>query len=175
MQGESGVSCSPLFRISSTCGASMLVFLDTEFTDLAEPYLISFGMVVDGRELYVELAGVSAPVCSAFVQESVLPLLDGPGLRPIEAARRIAEFLAPCGGHVVFFCDAPRYDIELLRPFLPERLQWSYAVPSFDDLEEERAFEAAQERAFVAGLRRHHALDDARAMSLAWSALHPAA
>lgn len=158
---------------SAALEAPPIVFLDTEFTGLAEPYLISVGMVSEGRELYVELAGISEQICSAFVREAVLPHLNGCGLPPIDAAARIAEFLARCGESVVLFCDAPRYDIELLRPFIPARLRWSYAVPSLDNAEEERAFDAAKEQAFAEGLRRHHALDDARAMSVAWTALHP--
>lgn len=54
----------------------MLVFLDTEFTDFARPELISLALVAeDGREFYAERADYPAPECSAFVRETVLPLL----------------------------------------------------------------------------------------------------
>lgn len=106
----------------------MLIYLNTEFTDLSEPYLISVGMVTAGRRLYLELSGVGVMPCSPFVRESVLPLLEGPVVRPIAVADRIAQFLAPCGGDVTFFCDSPRYDVELLGPFLPAQLRLAYAV-----------------------------------------------
>lgn len=147
----------------------MLIFVDTEFTSLAEPYLISAGLVAeDGRELYFELTGVSPAVCApSFVQEVVVPLLDGPLLTPSQAADQVAEFLAPYES-VTLFCDAPRYDVELLRPFLPGRLAWSFAVPSFETEADELAYQEAHNQAFVDGLRRHHALDDARAIRAAW-------
>lgn len=147
----------------------MLIFVDTEFTSLDEPYLISVGLAAeDGRELYFELASVSPAVCAPFVQETVLPLLDGPELTPGQAAERVAAFLSPYGGQVTFFSDAPRYDVELLRPFLPGGLGWSVAVPSFETEEAEQAYQEAYAQAFANGLRRHHALDDARAMRRAF-------
>lgn len=149
----------------------MLIFIDTEFTDLQEPYLVSAAMVtMEGQELYFEIAGVSPVVCGAFTRETVLPLLDGPVLTPIQAAEQIAAFLAPYE-KVIFFTDAPRYDVELLRPFLPSSLEWSYAVPSFENDEEEAAYQTAFDKAFASGLRRHHALDDARAARRAWMVL----
>lgn len=149
----------------------MLIFVDTEFTSLEEPYLISAGLVAaDGQELYIEFAGVSQMLCSLFVQETVWPLLDGHGIQPAQAARLIATFLAPFPT-ATLFSDAPRYDIELLRPFLPPN-GWSIAVPSFENEDEEATYTSAYERAFADGLRRHHALDDARAMHQAWLTLH---
>jgi hypothetical protein len=143
----------------------MLIFADTEFTSLAEPYLILAGLVTEsGREMYFELAGVSPAVCAPFVRETVLPLLDGPVLTPSQVAERVAAFLAPYGSQVTFFSDAPRYDIELLRPFLPGGLTWAVTVLSFETEADELAYEEAYAKAFVAGLRRHHALGDARAM-----------
>lgn len=146
----------------------MLIFVGTEFTSLDEPYLISVGLVTeDGRELYFELAGVSPAVCAPFVQNTVLPLLDGPVLTPAQAAKAVAEFLSPYR-EVRFFSDAPRYDVELLRPFLPGGLVISVAVPSFETEADEQAYEEAYSQAFAKGLRRHHALDDARAMRTAF-------
>jgi hypothetical protein len=147
----------------------MLVFIDTEFTDLREPYLISAGFAAaDGRELYFEMSGVSPVVCCPFVQVTVLPLLEGPTLTPMQAAERVSEFLGQYREPVTLFCDAPRYDIELLPPFLPANLHWSLAVPSFESEADEQAYQQALEEAFAGGLRRHHALDDARAARRAW-------
>lgn len=149
----------------------MIIFLDTEFTSLEEPYLISIGMTAGEYDLYFEVSGVSREICSPFVQTNVLPLLTGPVLEPVEGAAHLAAFLALRGSEVTFFCDAPRYDITLLTPFLPNGLRWKFAVPSFRDATCERRFELAQEKAFASGLRRHHALDDAKALSAAWAAL----
>lgn len=163
---------------------SATVFLDTEFTSLTEPYLVSAALVdTCGRELYVEALGVTPAICSPFVCDHVLPLLDGPALPPVEIARRFSAYLerytasgaflseSPDGGpQVVFFCDAPRYDIELIKPFLPANLRWVMEVPSFSSEAQETAFRTEREAAFSGGLRRHHALDDARALRLAWHA-----
>jgi hypothetical protein len=52
------------------------IFIDTEFTEISKPMLISLGMVAeDGREFYGEIAGIDSKVCNAFVQANVLPLL----------------------------------------------------------------------------------------------------
>lgn len=164
-----------------------IIFLDTEFTSLSEPYLISIGLIDEyGRELYLELEGISPEICSPFVIEHVLPLLDGSKLRPIDFAKRISDFFAFYSDsnssllsrlrgevEVSLFCDAPRYDIELLKPFLPPKLRWEMAVPSFGSELEENSFRLEQESAYASGLRRHHALDDARAMRRAWQLLHP--
>lgn len=65
----------------------MRIFLDTEFTDLVgvvhDPALISIGLVTeDGRSsFYVELTNnYTEDVCSYFVIQNVLPLLDAPTL-----------------------------------------------------------------------------------------------
>ncbi|EKD97139.1 MAG: hypothetical protein ACD_23C01047G0002 [uncultured bacterium] len=54
----------------------MLVFLDTEFTQFAAPDLISIALVAeDGREFYGERSDYNRESCSAFVIETVVPLL----------------------------------------------------------------------------------------------------
>jgi len=54
----------------------MLVFLDTEFTQFAAPDLISIALVAeDGREFYGERSDYNRESCSAFVVETVVPLL----------------------------------------------------------------------------------------------------
>ena len=149
----------------------MLIFIDTEFTSFEERYLISAGLIANGREFYFEVEGLSPAICSPFVQGNVIPLLSGATLKPVEIARQLKEFLAPCGPEVTFFCDAPRYDIALLEPFLPASLQWKPAVPSFADPLSQHDFEVALEIAYARGLRRHHALDDAKALAAAWASI----
>lgn len=151
----------------SKVGYFVLVFLDTEFTGFDEPYLISAGLVAGSREFYFEIAGITSDICTPFVRQTVLSLLGGPVLRPIAVSHQLATFLAPCSPDVTFFCDAPRYDVELLRPFLSASLRWNYAVPSFAEAADEDDFNRTLEEAFQ-GRRRHHALDDARALAQAW-------
>jgi hypothetical protein len=153
----------------------MIVFLDTEFTDLHEPYLLAAGLVSEGgRELYFELPEVKPEICSSFVVQNVLPLLTGQTLNYSDVSDAIVKFFTGYSySEIVWFCDAPRYDVELLRPFLPPRLRWKVAVPSFETAGEELTYLSEQDKAFAGGLRRHHALDDARAMRYAWQVLYP--
>ena len=54
----------------------MIVFLDTEFTNLKCPDLISLALVCeDGREFYCERTDFYLEQCSDFGKEIVLPLL----------------------------------------------------------------------------------------------------
>ncbi len=54
----------------------MLIFLDTEFTDVVRPGLISLALVAeDGREFYAERTDYDRDACSAFVLEKVVPFL----------------------------------------------------------------------------------------------------
>lgn len=150
----------------------MILFLDTEFSDLNFAELISVGLVAeDGRQLYFELDNIGPSICSTFTREIVWPLLSGPRLSPIRAADALKAFLAPYGRKITLWTDAPRYDVELLKPFLRKDLSLHIAVPSFEDDAEAACYAAAQQQAFDSGLRRHHALDDALAARHAWMAL----
>lgn len=54
----------------------MLVFLDTEFTRMDRPNLISLALVTeDGLEFYAERTDYDPRQCSEFVRERVLPQL----------------------------------------------------------------------------------------------------
>lgn len=54
----------------------MKVFLDSEFTDFLDPRLISLALVADsGEEFYAEVP-YPEKACSAFVRETVIPLLN---------------------------------------------------------------------------------------------------
>src|SRR4030095_7904523 len=57
--------------------AQTYVFIDSEFTNLSSPQLISFGAVAtDSTAFYAELQGWDARSASPFVKEAVIPLLD---------------------------------------------------------------------------------------------------
>lgn len=56
----------------------ILLFLDTEFSDFREMYLISIGIVSsDHHEFYAENAEYSDTFCSDFTKIQVLPRLQG--------------------------------------------------------------------------------------------------
>jgi len=140
------------------------VFVDSEFTSLAEPRLISIGAVASdpaARFFYCELNDWSAQHCSEFVCESVLPRLQGSAVpRPVAAEafeRWIAECAATAPVTIVSDSGFDRWALaELLgREDLPAGAEWR-RVP----LEVERLDDSAS----ALGLHRHHALDDARAL-----------
>jgi hypothetical protein len=107
-----------------------------------------------------------------FRRSNVLPFLSGNGLSPTEISANMATFLAQCGPEVTFLCDAPRYDVALIKPFIPAALRWHYSVPTFptevqfDTFTEELQFE-------LDTLRQHHALDDARALAKNMAKISP--
>ena len=74
----------------------MLVFLDTEFTRLTRPDLISMGLVTeDGREFYAERTDYFETHCSDFVRETVKPLLGrvpGAACSQAELTDRVREW-----------------------------------------------------------------------------------
>ena len=147
----------------------MNVFLDTEFTDLLEPQLISLGLVADsGLSCYVELLGWQRGQCSDFVREVVIPLLDAPRRVSVHgASAEILRFFKDLGPFDLM-CDSAT-DLQLLGELLydgahptPPNLNGCFVVtlPVQAEMMRERAYEQ--------GLRRHHALDDALALREGW-------
>jgi len=147
----------------------MRVFIDTEFTDFVQPRLISIGLVAeDGQECYVELTdGWTRRDCSTFTRKVVVPLLQLGiyGKSTIDAARYVHAWLIATGPNLEIVSDS-NYDLR----FLDEMLR---LIP--DPLGNVRvahvvaltpAQQLRSEDAFAAGLRRHNALDDARALRI---------
>lgn len=163
-----------------------LIFVDTEFTDLEYPQLISIGLVSDtGERFYAELSnGWSPEGCSAFVHEHILPQLTaGEFLQErYFAGRRLADWLAEFAVPVRVVTDAPGYDwvlmVDLLEGNLPENLcpePLAFYCESFPELVP--LLQEARQKAF-ADAPAHHALNDAEALREAWEVmtvnLHPA-
>lgn len=157
----------------------MIVFFDTEFTELGmEPRLISIGLVSEdgSREFYAELSDTWRPEhCNRnpFVLEAVLPLLaGGDALMPMhELALQLGSWLEDFGQPVKLATDSLSWDW----PWIHEIFSLPNTWPSNLDgkpliLVQEIDFNLAVERAFAGGLRRHHALDDAKANRLGWIA-----
>lgn len=160
----------------------MILFLDTEFTDLGlDPKLISIGLVAeDGvREFYAEL-NISAPEgeYSYFVREAVLPHLAGGVARMEwhELSLRLGNWIESLDGSVQIATDSPSWDWPWIQELFMEPGTWPEnlgAKPIVLDFAGRRAFNEAVETAFAGGLRRHHALDDAKANRLGWLAENP--
>lgn len=144
-----------------------LLFIDTEFTSLQAPDLISVALVDEhGREFYAERSDYPVRACTPFVVAEVLPLL-GPerGRKPFGAIQReLAEWLGPySGGQAVICCDDHRdwtLFCELMGDAVPLWVRVAWIASQLD--------EAVLVEYFARpGVRRHHALDDAHGNRLA--------
>lgn len=167
----------------------MQVFYDTEFTTLDKdhgyPFLISIGLVAhDGQEFYAELSDTyHRGLCSQFVLDTVLPLLEGGEYLMTEAelSTRLRDFLdsieLPPGEEIILRSDEPAADwhwVEQLFTFYgtwPKRLRRSPGVITLPTEAHNYRFEAALcEYWETHGARQHHALEDARSLRFAWKA-----
>ena len=172
--------------------------MDTEFTDPDEAELLSVALVAeDGRECYVELLDdVLEAHSSEFVRAEVLPQLGKvPGARAnsyADLGERVAGFLASLGPAFDICYDLP-LDKELLLHALMRTQEWSRLAkgvrwrnvvietePEANDTDgaaEKRheAVEASYANSLNDGLRRHHAVADARALKDAYAAVNRSA
>ncbi|MDE2599068.1 MAG: 3'-5' exoribonuclease [Rhodocyclaceae bacterium] len=164
---------------------TMLIFFDTEFTNLsADAKLISIGLVDEAgeRTFYAELSDTwKERDASDFVTTEVIPWLAGNEVRIPKAAlcEQLAAWLLSFDEPVQLATDSMSWDwiwiVDLFgapggdkwptnldpRPFL---LTMNY-LTRYDE------FVAAIEGIFAKGImRRHHALDDAKVNRLAWLA-----
>jgi hypothetical protein len=158
----------------------MLIFFDTEFSDLnIDQRLISVGLVSEGsREFYAELSDTyQRKECGAFTQEAVLPHLEGGEafMTMDELTLRLENWIEGFEQPVKLATDSLSWDwpwiqeIFYLPETWPENLDGKPAL--LLEMIECSFFTNAIEQAFqnhVPRLRRHHALDDAKANRLAW-------
>ncbi len=161
------------------------VFFDTEFTDLAaDAKLISIGMVDETgeRSFYAELTDTYHPDdVSEFTASEVLPHLEG-GLAQMtkdELRKRLTAWLEAFGEPVQLATDSLAWDwpwlhqifrVLTVAPAWPSNLLPAPLLLTMNYLIDFDKFEPAVEQAFADGLRRHHALDDAKANRLGWIA-----
>lgn len=151
----------------------MLLFLDTEFTDIEQPELISLGLVSDcGRhEFYAELSDFDRRACTAFVCREVLPKLGRiPAARAdrVTVAEAFTSWLAQLPGDAVEIGFDFEGDWELIQPLIGEavlsrcapRSVWRFIMT---DYLPPRLHTAAPANA-------HHALWDAYVLRLNWLA-----
>ena len=153
------------------------VFFDTEFTDLiVDRKLISIGLIDETGEqtFYAELCDTwRLADVGDFAREAVLPLLDGgTSLLTIrELGEHLTAGIMAFGAPVKLATDSLAWDW----PWILELFHEPHAWPENLDgkpllLNETDQFSHAVEQAFAEGLRRHHALDDAKANRLGWLA-----
>ena len=152
----------------------MRVFFDTEFSGLTiDPRLISIGLVDEaGETFYAELSDTyTAEDCDPFVQEGVLPKLNGGDalMTMRELGERLLAWIENYQEPVTLLTDSMAWDWPWIQEVFYELDCWpKNLVRRPEILSQEPAFNLAVERAYAAGLRRHHALDDAKANRLAW-------
>ena len=163
-----------------------LIFFDTEFTDLGvDPRLISIGCVTeDGeRSFYAELSDTYQPSdCGEFARMAVLPQLEGGAVRisMVELGEQLEAWVAAFGAPVQLATDSLAWDWPWVQEIFDELQRWPSNLerrplvlprdPAFN-LAVETAFAKPKEGVSGTHLRRHHALDDAKANRLGWLAV----
>lgn len=153
------------------------IFFDTEFTDLiVDPQLISIGLIDESGErvFYAELSDTYRLAdVGDFTREAVLPQLEGGAVRltMAELSMRLGNWIKDFGEPVKLATDSLSWDWPWIQEIFADRATWP---PNLDGkpliLPQDTEFNLAIERAFADGLRRHHALDDAKANRLGWIA-----
>lgn len=156
----------------------MLIFFDTEFTELGmDSRLISVGLVSeDGREFYAELSDTyTIADCSEFVRAAVIPHMQGgEALMMMDAlGARLKAWIEDFGRPVKLVTDSLSWDWPWIHEIFHEDVSWPANLDRKPMvLSQTSEFNIAIERQFESGLRRHHALDDARANRLSWRELN---
>lgn len=158
------------------------VFFDTEFTDLRpEAKLIAIGLITeDGtRTFYVELSDTYRLAdVGDFAREAVLPLLEGGAalMAMHELSLKLGNWIEDFGQPVILATDSLAWDWPWIQRIFeipeawPANLVRCPLLLTMNYLHDFDKFGPAVEQAFTGGLRRHHALDDAKANRLGWIA-----
>jgi RimJ/RimL family protein N-acetyltransferase len=145
--------------------AELWVFIDSEFSSLEAPALLSFGAATaDGQTFYAELEHDRPIAYSTFVEHSVLPLMENFPMTRADAAEQFLQWLRGLAdGRAVRLISDSGFDRWALGELLgaedaPEGAVWQRAPVAYSELD--RLSEELR-------LRRHHALDDALALRCA--------
>ena len=159
----------------------MLIFFDTEFTGLHwEAKLISIGLIAeDGRAFYAELSDTyEIADCGDFARSVVLPLLEGDAVRMTlpTLSLRLGNWLEGFEEPVTLATDSMGWDWPWIKMIFTDHMTWPTNLNNSPtellfDADAGEQFNNARELAFSDGLRRHHALDDAKANRLGWLAV----
>lgn len=153
------------------------IFFDTEFSGLVvDPQLISIGLIDEAgeRTFYAELSDTyQSKDCGDFTRLAVLPKLEGGAalLTMAELGVRLYEWIKDFDEPVKLATDSMAWDWPWIQEIFYELDAWPENLDGKPEiLRQDTEFNLAIERAFAGGLRRHHALDDAKANRLAWLA-----
>ena len=155
----------------------MLIFFDTEFTSLhVKSKLISIGLIAEGgQEFYAEITDTYLKAhCSDWVKDNVLPLLDAPEAQRMtrdETALQLRAWLEGFGQPIILACDSLECDWRWIQKLFPTSEKWPTNLarePEILKFTFDEVFSEAVADAFKQGLRRHHALDDAKANRFGW-------
>jgi hypothetical protein len=156
----------------------MQVFLDTEFTQLQQPELISVGLVSElGHEFYAELADFPREKCSEFVRAEVLPLfgrVEGALCDKSGLTRRLRDWFLSLGEPAIVIFD---YDVDWQLLSLAFRFDGGSPPTSIDTplclsglIVTDPIYQEAFNRSLSEAWPRHHALADARAIHAGYRA-----
>ncbi|MFA6062894.1 MAG: 3'-5' exoribonuclease [Gallionella sp.] len=156
----------------------MLIFFDTEFTELGmDPRLISIGLVAeDGiSTFYAELSDTYLPYnCSDFVKDEVLPHLQrGEYLMTMsELSLQLGNWIESFECPVSLITDSLDWDWPYIRELFRLPGTWpanlSRSPETMRDIQEIEDVVDAVFESHRPKLRRHHAVDDARANWVGW-------
>lgn len=157
-------------QIQSNQELKINVFIDTEFTDLLDPILISIGMVADtGEEFYAEVPYPDEK-CTPFVREAVLPQLGGDADRFCslsDLSVKLRQWLQQVrkNDETVYVCFDYITDWDLFLDVIQFKITpWVQGKLINSDIDEILLYEFYKDT----GLSRHHALNDARANKFAY-------
>ena len=166
----------------------MYYFLDTEFTDFKNSQLISLGMVsLDGKnEFYVEVEH-DVSKRSAFVSDTIVPLLNQYFFNPDEASEKLnkwldlindgrMEVIYDYGLDAVHFSNLLYRQRKVIKRSEPKLKYLNNAIVfEVGNLSDSKliaskinGFNKFREEYFAKGIQRHNALVDAKAMLYAW-------
>lgn len=157
------------------------IFFDTEFSDLiVDCKLISIGLVAEDGErmFYAELCDTwLLDDVGDFAKVAVLPLLEGGNvlMTMCELSERLTAWFADFDAPVKLATDSLSWDWPWIQKIFydrtwPANLDGKPLLLTMNYLNDYDQFNHAVENAFLGGLRRHHALDDAKANRLGWIA-----
>lgn len=146
----------------------MLIFFDTEFTDLCpSAKLISIGCIAeDGREFYAESAEFRLDECSDFVRENVIPLLDSQPTELHQISEKLRSWLTGIGEPITLVCDSETWDWRWIQMLFGSSWPDCLAHKPLVQQESEPPFPHPD------ALREHHALDNAKALKNSFTHLH---
>lgn len=160
------------------------VFFDTEFANMqvdknGHRYLISIGCVAqDGREFYAELTDTwDEHLCSLFVIDTVLPLLQGGDCRMgvTEMAARLKIWIEGLTEkEVILRSDAPTIDWPFIQEIFdhngwPKNLRKKCGAIQFEESRQFHRYNLGMQSYWQDKIaRQHHALEDARSLASAW-------